>query len=223
LGKKNVQSSDARVGRAVGIIPSEKCIHGDTSHAVVREVATSTTYLLNVNRTGRGGGNELSSAPIIEPDGRTVLFQSFASDLTEGDRNNNRDVFLVRLGTGDSDADGLADDWEVTYFNDLSRDGSGDLDGDGLSDFSEYRAGTNPSSDASLLRVISITVLGTEERTLIWSATPGKSYRVQFKDGFETAWQDLSAATSVSGVQGFASDTTAPVSGNRFYRVVVLP
>lgn len=193
------------------------------SDIFARDVATSTTYLLSLNRSGSGGGNELSSAPVIGRDGRTVLFQSFASDLAEGDRNNDRDVFLIRLGSGDADADGLPDDWEVTFFNDLSRDGSGDLDGDGLSDFAEYRAGTNPSSDASLLRVISITALSTGEATLIWSAAPGKTYRVQYKDSLETVWQDLSAEISVSGTQGSASDPTAPVGGNRFYRVVVLP
>ena len=193
------------------------------SDIFVREVATGTTRMVSLNRTGRGGGGELSSAPILGSDGRTVLFQSFASDLTEEDRNNARDVFLVRLGAGDSDGDGLADDWEVTYFNDLSRDGSGDLDGDGLSDFAEYRAGTNPSSDTSVLRVITISVLSTGERTLLWSAATDKAYRVQYKDSLETAWQDLSAEISVNGAQGFAIDTTVPVSGNRFYRVVVLP
>jgi hypothetical protein len=45
----------------------------------------------------------------------------------------------------DSDADGMADWWELQYFGDLSHDGTGDADGDLLKDLSEYHAGTNPT------------------------------------------------------------------------------
>lgn len=44
----------------------------------------------------------------------------------------------------DTDSDGLDDDWELQYFDDLSRDGSGDLDGDGAIDRDEYTFGTEP-------------------------------------------------------------------------------
>lgn len=49
----------------------------------------------------------------------------------------------------DSDADHLADAWEMEHFGDLSRDGSGDADGDGYTDAQEYEAGTDPNNDAS--------------------------------------------------------------------------
>ncbi|MFC1839664.1 leucine-rich repeat domain-containing protein [Thermodesulfobacteriota bacterium] len=45
----------------------------------------------------------------------------------------------------DGDGDGMANDWEVTYFGDTSRDGTGDYDGDGLTDLEEYDAGTDPT------------------------------------------------------------------------------
>lgn len=193
------------------------------SDVFVRDRVVGATYLVSANRFGSGGGNQLSSAPMMAPDGRTVLFQSFAADFAEGDRNINRDVFLVRLDAGDSDGDGLADDWEVTYFGNLSRDGSGDLDGDGLSDFAEYRAGTDPINDASVLRVISIAALGSGETTVIWSATSGKAYRVQYKSNFDDGWADLSATVTVNGGQGSAVDSQVIAGNTRFYRVVVLP
>ena len=59
------------------------------------------------------------------------------------------------------DGDGLDDDWEVAYFNDLSRDGAGDFDGDGANDADEFRAGTDPTNTGSVLRVISITTEST--------------------------------------------------------------
>jgi hypothetical protein len=61
----------------------------------------------------------------MSADGRTVAFQSFASDLVDGDYNEHRDIFVVKLGAGDSDNDGIDNNWEVAYFGDLSRDGAG--------------------------------------------------------------------------------------------------
>jgi len=205
---------------------AEDLVGNDTntwSDIFVRDRVVGTTYLVSGNRFGNGGGDQLSSAPVMGSDGGTVLFQSFAADLAEGDRNINRDIFLVRLGAGDSDGDGLADDWEVTYFSNLSRDGSADFDDDGLSDFAEYRAGTDPINDASVLRVISIAALGAGETTLVWSAASGKVYRVQYKDDLHDTWVDLAATVTVNGGQGSAVDSQVTAENTRFYRVVVLP
>src|SRR6185369_8554002 len=117
---------------------------------------------------------------LLAADGRTVVFQSFANDLIAGDFNDRRDIFVLRLGGADSDGDGLDDDWEMTYFGDLSRDGTGDFDHDGQSDREEFLAGTNPTNDASLLRVLTLTGLGGGNTRLLWSAVPGRTYRAQF-------------------------------------------
>jgi hypothetical protein len=45
----------------------------------------------------------------------------------------------------DSDGDGMGDDWEDTYFGDLSHDGSADSDFDGLTDYQEYQENTYPN------------------------------------------------------------------------------
>jgi len=54
------------------------------------------------------------------------------------------DIFTV-TGDEDSDGDSLPDEWEVTYFDDLSQDGTDDYDGDGLSDAEEYNNETDPT------------------------------------------------------------------------------
>src|SRR5207244_9334622 len=120
-------------------------------------------------------------------------FQSFASDLIAGDFNERRDIFVLHLGGTDSDGDGLDDDWEMTYFGDLSRDGRGDFDRDGQTDREEFLAGTNPTNDASLLRVLTLMGLNGGSARLLWSAVPGRTYRVQFKDSVsDPQWTDLS-------------------------------
>src|SRR6266487_3159858 len=101
-----------------------------------------------------GLGNGPSYTPVMSADGRTVVFASFASDLVSGDYNDRRDVFVVRLGHPDTDGDGLDDDWEVAFFNDLSRDGNGDFDQDGQSDRAEFLAGTDPTNTGAVLRAL---------------------------------------------------------------------
>jgi alpha-tubulin suppressor-like RCC1 family protein len=55
-------------------------------------------------------------------------------------------VFNFSLGSGtDTDADGLADSWEMTHFGNLTHNGIEDFDGDGLTNEQEETAGSNPT------------------------------------------------------------------------------
>jgi Tol biopolymer transport system component len=203
-------------------------VANDTNRATdifVRDRWAGVTHCLSMNRFGTATGNRVSSQPVLSPDGRTVAFQSFATDLVPGDYNDTRDVFVVALGGSDTDGDGLDDDWEVAYFNDLSRDGAGDFDGDGASDSSEFRAGTDPTNSGSVFRVISLTTYiapsAQQTTTLLWAATPGRLYRVQTKpDDLSGPWTDLPGdvvATSTSAAKFHI--TTAGSSSRSFYRV----
>ncbi|MEE4378888.1 MAG: hypothetical protein V2J55_15455 [Candidatus Competibacteraceae bacterium] len=62
---------------------------------------TDTTELVSVNRDGTDSGNDSSYLPYISPDGRFVVFDSTASDLTTTADNNGRvDVFVHDRETG---------------------------------------------------------------------------------------------------------------------------
>ena len=76
-------------------------VENDTNGATdvfVRDRKLGRTLLVSMNRAGTGSGNGASSQPVLGADGRTVVFQSFASDLVVGDYNDTRDVFVVKLG-----------------------------------------------------------------------------------------------------------------------------
>lgn len=227
-----LMTRDARfvvfASRASDLVP------GDDNRATdifVRDRWAGATHCLSRNFAGTGTGNRLSSNPILSADGRTVAFQSFASDLVPGDYNDTRDVFVVSMGGPDADGDGMEDDWEMAYFNTLTRDGSGDFDNDGASDFAEFRAGTNPANNASILRVLRFTMSqpggqnGSRTVVLLWSAVPGKTYQVESKADLNAPWQPLGAEVVATGTSASATfvldndDLSAQPSA--FHRVTV--
>lgn len=58
-------------------------------------------------------------------------------------------IITVTRDTDDADGDGIADAWEILYFDEIDViDGSADSDGDGVLDFFEYLYGSNPKSSA---------------------------------------------------------------------------
>lgn len=188
---------------------------------VLRDTLLGTTALLSAATTGAPGNNH-SSQPFMSADGRTIVFQSMASNLTPGDYNNAADIFVVKLGREDSDGDGMDDDWEAGHFGNLAHDGNGDTDGDGMSDRAEFVAETDPTNNGSVFRVYTMARVGEAGQTLIWNGNPGRAYRVEYKDDLSAAeWTPLSAPISWSANTGRADDPAAPAQ--RFYRVVRLP
>jgi len=206
-------------------------VPGDNNRATdifVRDRLNGVTHCLSCNWSGTGTGNRLSSNPILSADGRTVAFQSFASDLVHGDYNDTRDVFVVTLAGPDSEGDGMDDNWEMAYFSTLARDGSGDFDGDGASDLDEFRSGTNPANNNSILRVLRLTTSAMPSpglmRTtvLLWSASPGKTYRVQFKEDINAPWADLPGDITAGGTSASTTHTAAAPASVGFYRVLLV-
>ena len=60
--------------------------------------------------------------------------------------------------------------------------------------------------------------------TVVWSAAPGKTYRVQFKRRVDTpGWTDLPGDVAPDGQTGLKLDDSRGESPQRIYRVLVLP
>ena len=96
---------------------------------------------------GQGRGTFLW-APLQGQAGRYVVNFKASDGLLE----SSLPVGIQVLRQGDSDGDGLDDDWELEHFGNLDRDGSGDFDGDGVSDLDEFLNRTDPKvADATPL------------------------------------------------------------------------
>lgn len=217
-------SADGRYG--VFLSAASDLVANDTNDVndiFIRDLSAGTTILVSGNQTRTGTGNRLSGNPVLSADGRTLVFESFATDMTAGDWNNTKDLFLVRLGSVDSDGDGMDDDWELTYFGDLSRDGKGDADGDGLSDLNEFKAGTSPVGNSSFLRAMTVSPLNGGTTTVIWNSVPGRVYRVQYKNSLnDPAWAGLAGEVVAGDRTASKVDDTASGLNQRFYRIVLV-
>lgn len=76
-------------------------VDGNTlSDVFVRDMQTGITTLVSVNSAGTDSGNQESFSPTISANGRVVVFESFASNLSPIDTNNKEDVFARDLQTG---------------------------------------------------------------------------------------------------------------------------
>lgn len=122
----------------------------------------------------------------------------------------------------DSDRDGMEDTWEMNFFKTLVRDGKGDFDGDGSSDQAEFMAGTNPTSSASVLKVVRTESPAGTSVQIEWQSVIGRRYRVQYRDDLVSGeWRDLAGDVAASTTASSKVDST-PTSP-RFYRVMLLP
>src|SRR5258706_8754025 len=65
----------------------------------VRDLVTSNTVLVSVNRTGVGGGNADANYPSISSNGQFVAFASATSNLVNNDTNDAPDIFVRDLGS----------------------------------------------------------------------------------------------------------------------------
>jgi len=189
----------------------------------LRDLRTQTSLLLSVGQQQAADGHT-SARAMFNRDGSKVIFESYARNLTAGDFNGKRDVFIATLALPDSDGDGLPDSWELAWFGTPDRDGSGDADGDGVLDRDEFAAGTSPINDDSVLEVLTVRPSGAGFTQVVWAAVPGRSYRVQFRDNLNiTGWSDLAGVEFAASSTGSMLDTSVSSSSQRFYRVLALP
>jgi hypothetical protein len=118
------------------------------------------------------------------------------------------------------DANGLPVDWQLMYFGRTGIDPRADPDGDGVDNATEYRAGTNPNSLASGLRITEILPVGGGIR-LKWTSALFKSYAVQRSTSLDGGFTNIQSQISATAPTNtfIDIDIGASGSGPLFYRI----
>jgi len=120
----------------------------------------------------------------------------------------------------DLDGDGLPDAWEVGHFGSTNSVADADADADGLTNLQEFRAGTNPNSASSTLR-ISALVSSNGILRMRFESVAGKAYQLEHTATPNTApWEPIGSPLLGGGQ---AIQVTEPIEvRNQFYRVRVI-
>lgn len=199
-------------------------VPGDTNGVAdwfLRDLDVGVTWRLG--RVPEAAGEAPLGDAIWSADSRVVIMEGTAGRQADGSLAPARELWMLRLAGPDADADGLDDDWELVHFETLARDGTEDFDGDGATDRAEFRAGTNPTMTASVLRVLTFQVLGGDSVRLLWRSVPGRRYVVQAWDGVVgTGWRTMPGTVPATGetTEVSLAAESAPV---RFFRVLAVP
>ena len=92
------------------------------------------------------GNNSAPEIPNIDFEGNSRIIDGDSDGTAAVDMGADECAFI------DTDNDGLPDDWEITYFGDISQEHNDDYDEDGLVNLEEYQTGTNPASGKNIIK-----------------------------------------------------------------------
>lgn len=125
------------------------------------------------------------------------------------------------LNAEDSDADGLADEWELENFGNLLSNQNQDSDSDGASNLDEYRSGTDPNQNFSIFKIYQLD-RSDSDNSLVWLGSSDKTYRILATDQLQevTNWQVIDE--NIQGAQStvnFWNENS--LLSNRFYKVEI--
>lgn len=183
--------------------------------------ASGQTILLSRSALSGRPGNGASSRPLLSAEGNALFFQSSASDLITDDFDGREGVFQIRLDTADFDEDGLPDEWEHHYFDDLSvANATTDSDGDGILDVAELDLGLNPTTSGSQARITPLAFDAAQGFLFSWTAGPWGGYVIQYADSLvNPAWRTWGETLPLFITSGTGVDSQAPTHSARYYRI----
>ncbi len=94
--------------------------NGEYYNVFLYDYQTRSFTLVSKNPNSGAGGNNASGQTRISPDGKYIIFKSDATNLVDGDTNNEADAFLYEVATGQIRRVSVTQDGEQT--NGLSRE-----------------------------------------------------------------------------------------------------
>lgn len=199
---------------------------GTVAYATTSGSATAAADYTTVSGTLTFGMNDLSQTfvvPVLD-DSLYEADETFSvslSNATGGIALGSVTSAVVTIHDGDSDSDGLPDDYETTYGLNpgLASDAQLDSDGDGYTNAQEFLMGTSPADRSSTLNPI--LTLGGGNVTVSFSSAVGRLYSVEFAASPAGPWALLQDNLAGTGSGLNVVDPGAASLPRRFYRVTV--
>ena len=152
---------------------------------------------------------------------------TFTLVATDGFSTTTQQVTLAVLpGFPDTDADGLDDNWETTFFGNITvSDGTIDSDGDGHNDASEFQAGSIPNDSTSQFKITNINT-PTGQTALVelrWPSAMNRTYKVigteTLQNGFTNSVVESMSIFATPPTNTWTDDL--PDAGAYFYRIIL--
>ncbi len=234
-----LQLSDPNKGTVSGVVEHSGTLSPIRGATVSLEVTSGTfTGTTFESFSGNDGSFEISNVfgavdyeITVEKSFYTPWQDTFA--LAAGE---NKSLGTVQIEFNDTDSDGLPDTFEQVIVDadpDDEIDDVGDVlsgddfDADGASNGAECAAATDPTSDTSFLRIISILEQANGNVTIGWASEVGVYYEVYCTDGFAT-WTKVGGPipASSTATTSWTDTGSGPVpppeeAPKRFYRVQI--
>ncbi|MEO7100541.1 MAG: autotransporter-associated beta strand repeat-containing protein [Luteolibacter sp.] len=207
------------------------------NNAITGTGAATLNGAFNINlagaSTGSGSTWDLITTTGTVTIGSTFTVTGFTADAgavgvrkwTSGSYQFDEATGILSVAvSADSDADGMTDTWEMTYFGGLTQGATGDFDGDGTDNLTEFRLGLIPNNGTSRFAVTTSDSNLADGYTVNWQGKAGLTFTVQRSTSLAAgSWTVIYTVTPVAdGPQSFTDPSPVP-TGKSFYRVTLQP
>lgn len=189
------------------------------------DLQTHARILVSRSLSTGSSANGDSDSPDISPDGRFVTYRSAASEIVNADNNGLPDVFLFDRITQTSTVLTATQSGNYTANN---RSLNPVFTPDGQLLFQSYASDLVGHDFSPMDNLFGVALLYAgiflpaqdAGCSIHWPSTPGKSYRVQFKENLnDSNWSEANGSITNLGTRAYFNDATSP-KAQRFYRVL---
>jgi subtilisin-like proprotein convertase family protein len=196
------------------------------TNIAVGGTSTNLSGVISWTNSLSGGAGSVASAPTWLING--VALNVGTNVITVSGSNNlsvvTSAVVTIVRESGDTDMDGILDQWELDIFGSLTNANAiSDSDGDNFIDLHEFLAGTEPTNSASFLFVDDSAVTVGGGIVIQWPGVTGKAYDLSRTTNLiESIYQVV--ATNIPGVSPMNTYTdSTPSVEHSIYRIELAP
>ena len=173
-------------------------------------------HLQSVGVRGQGAFTNVLSGLVP---GQPVYFRIFATN-SHGLVSSHTSMLFDTRSLIDLDGDGMADNWETTYFGGTNVALGGpndDWDGDGVSNLDEYRSGTSPTDPNSCLKITAFSQADGSRYRIEWPSVTNCVYALYYSTNL-VSWLEVTNGIPASPPANTLELPTGRAD-RRFFRV----